>query len=186
MALDIEFKRELHLHDEGYDTDANYEFTSAPEEDYLHLCSNSSDWNLLWPHGSPGMPNTYTNIYPKRKASGTLTPADNPQMSELQEPTPMTTMVPDNNEEEEYFPTVSLDDAVWPKETILERDLCIYMAPRRPGASYPSQIPTQPQEPVYEPATLEELMDSMFSDMPNLVNISKEVFFQNWLYTPWM
>ena len=72
---------------------------------------------------------------------------------------------PDNDEEED-FPAVTMDDLVWSEETILERDLCIYMAPRKPRGSYPSQIPTQLQEPVCESATLEELMDSMFSDMP--------------------
>ena len=42
------------------------------------------------------------------------------------------------------------------------------MAPERPEASYSSQIPTQPQELVYEPVALEEPMDSIFSDMTNL------------------
>ena len=37
LALEIEFKRELYLHDEDYDTDAN-----TTKEYCLHLCSSSS------------------------------------------------------------------------------------------------------------------------------------------------
>ena len=60
------------------------------------------------------------------------------------------------------------------------------MSLTRPEASYPSQIPAQLQEPVYESATLEELMDIMFSNMPNIITIPKEVLIQNYLYAPWM
>ena len=72
------------------------------------------------------------------------------------------------------------------EEPILERDLFIHMALRRPEDSYPSQVPTQLQEHVYESVTLKEPMGSMFSDMPNLINVPKEMLFQNYLYTPWM
>ena len=95
-------------------------------------------------------------------------------------------MDPDENEEEKDFPTAPQDKLVWSEEPIPERDLCIHMAPRWPEANYPSQMPTQLQEPVYESATLKESKDSLFSDMPNLINVPKEVFFQNYLYTPWM
>ena len=95
-------------------------------------------------------------------------------------------MDPNDDEEEEDFPTAPLDDLVWSKEPIPERDLCIHMAPGRPEASYPSQIPIKPQEPVYKSAILEEPMYKMFSDMSNLINIPKEVLFWSSLYAPWM
>ena len=91
-----------------------------------------------------------------------------------------------DDEEEEYFPTAPLNDLIWSEEPKQERDLCIYMAPRRPEASYPSQIPTKPQESAYKSPTLEELMDSMFSDMPDIIYIPEEVLFQNYLYAPWI
>ena len=94
-------------------------------------------------------------------------------------------MDPNNNEEED-FPIALLDNSVWTEEMILERDLCIYMSLRKPETSYPSQIPTQLQEPVYKSATLEGPMDSMISDMPNLIDVPKEVLFQNYLDTPWV
>ena len=92
----------------------------------------------------------------------------------------------DEEEEEDDFPTTPLDNSVWSEEPMPERDLCIHMAPRKPETSYPSQIPIKPQEPIYESATLEEPMDSMISDIPNLTDIPKEVFFQNYLYILWM
>ena len=60
------------------------------------------------------------------------------------------------------------------------------MALRRPKASYPPQMPTQSQEPVYRYASLKELMDSIFINMPNLTDAPKEVLFQNYLYAPLM
>ena len=69
---------------------------------------------------------------------------------------------------------------------IPERDLCIHMALRKPEASYPSQIHTTPQEPVYKSAILEKPMDSMFSDMPDLTDTPEKVLFPNYLYAPWM
>ena len=59
----------------------------------------------------------------------------------------------DDNEEEEDFPTGPLDDLVWSKEPIPERDLCIHMALRKLETSDPSHIPTQSEEPVYKSAT---------------------------------
>ena len=49
-------------------------------------------------------------------------------------------------EEEEDFPTASLDDLVWSEEPLLDRDLCIHMALRKSETSYPFQIPTPLQE----------------------------------------
>ena len=92
----------------------------------------------------------------------------------------------DSDDKEEDFPTAPLDDFVWSKEPIKERDLCIHMAPRKPEISYPSQIHIQLQEPVYESATLEEPLESIIRDMPNLINIPKDMLFQNYLYAPWM
>ena len=60
------------------------------------------------------------------------------------------------------------------------------MSLRRPETSYLSQILTHLQESVNESATLEESMGNMFSDMPDLIDIPKDVLFQNYLYTPWM
>ena len=88
----------------------------------------------------------------------------------------------DDDEEEEDFPTAPLDDLVWSEEPIPARHVCIYRALRKPEASFPFQIPTQSQYPVYESATLEELMESMFGYMQDLIDIPKEVLFQNYLY----
>ena len=38
-------------------------------------------------------------------------------------------------EEEEYFPTAPLDDEVWSKDPIPERDLCIHVAPEKSAVS---------------------------------------------------
>ena len=97
-------------------------------------------------------------------------------MSKLQQLTPPA-VDPDDDKEEEDFHTAPLDDSVLSEEPIPERDLCIHMALRKPEASNPSLIPTQLQEPAYESATLEEPMDSMISDMPDLINIPKEMIF---------
>ena len=82
-----------------------------------------------------------------------------------------------DDEEEEDIPTAFLDDLVWPEESIPERDLCIHMAAREPETGYPSQIPIQPQEPIYESAILIKHMDSMITYMPNLINIPKKCTF---------
>ena len=52
--------------------------------------------------------------------------------------------------------------------------------------NYPSQITTPLQETIYALAMLEEPMDNMINDMPDLIDIPKEVLFQNYLYPPWM
>ena len=92
----------------------------------------------------------------------------------------------DDDDNEEHFPTVPLDDSVWSEEPILERDLYIHMAPKIPEASYSSQIPIQPQESVYEPVAPEEQIDSKFIDMINLIDVPQEVLFESYLYTPWL
>ena len=90
----------------------------------------------------------------------------------------------DDVKEEENFPQHPWMTQYGLRKSITERDLCIHMALRKPETSYPSQIPTQPQELIYESATLEEPMDSMISDMPNLIiDIPEEVLFQNCIYT---
>ena len=42
------------------------------------------------------------------------------------------------------------------------------------------------QEPIYESIIQDEPMDSMESGISNLINIPKEVFFQNYLYPSWI
>ena len=91
-----------------------------------------------------------------------------------------------DDNDEVHFPTAPLDDPVWSEEPIPDRDLCIHMALRKSEISYPSQIPMPLQEPIYESITLAEPMNSTDSDIPNFINIPKEVFFQNYLYPPWM
>ena len=50
--------------------------------------------------------------------------------------------------------------------------------------SYPSQIPTPLQEPISKLVTQEEPMDSTDSDIPNLIDITKEVLFHDYLLLP--
>ena len=44
-----------------------------------------------------------------------------------------------------------------------------------------SKYPPNLQEPVYKSAILEDPMDSMSCDMPDLIDVLKEVLFQNYL-----
>ena len=56
---------------------------------------------------------------------------------------------PDSNDdaEEADFPTAPLNDLVWSKETIPDRQLCIHMAIDNSGTSYFPHLSTLPQEP---------------------------------------
>ena len=91
-----------------------------------------------------------------------------------------------DNGVEKSFHTAPLDDLLWSKEPIPERYLWIHMAPDKPETSYPSQISMALQEPINEPVTWAELMDSMDSDIPNLIDVPEEVIFQDNILQPWM
>ena len=58
------------------------------------------------------------------------------------------------------------------------------MAPDKSETSHSSQIPTQSQDLINEP--VEEPMDSTDSDIPNLIDIPKEVLFHDYLLPPWI
>ena len=60
------------------------------------------------------------------------------------------------------------------------------MAPDKSETSYPSHIPTPSQESINDSITNAESMDSMDSDMLNLIDVPEEVLFQNYLLPSWM
>ena len=91
-----------------------------------------------------------------------------------------------DNDTEENFPTASLDDPVWCKIPIPDRDLCIHMAVGKSETSYPSQISTPSQEPINKSITQEEPMDSTESDIPDLIDILEDALFQHYLLLPWI
>ena len=68
----------------------------------------------------------------------------------------------------------------------MDRDLCIHMALDKSVTSYPSQISTQSQGSINDSVTKAEPINSMDSDMPNLINVPKEVLFQDYLFPPWL
>ena len=84
-----------------------------------------------------------------------------------------------NDDTEENFPTSPLDDPVWYKESISDRELCIYMALNKSETSYPSQTLSLPQKPINEPIPQEETMDITKRVIPDLINIPKEVLFND-------
>ena len=95
------------------------------------------------------------------------------------------TVDPENDVKEEDFPTGPWITQYGPMN-LHWKWICKYTWFQENQTSYPSQIPTQLQGPVYESATLEKPIDSVISDMLNLINDPKEVLFQNYLYAPWM
>ena len=183
LALETEFERAMYLRDEGYDIDANYNLPQAKQENYLCLCSYSSGMKLpLIPWGPQESKMHPLTSAPKgRPIEPPLQQMTHRCLSFRHAPPPVVDH-DDEEEEEEYFPTAPLDDLVWSEEPVLERALYIHMAPKRPEASYSSQIPTQPQELVYEPVFPEELMEGMFSDMINIIDIPQQVLFESFLY----
>ena len=82
---------------------------------------------------------------------------------------------------EENFPTTAIDYPVWSEEPAPERDLYIHMVVNK---LEPSHIPTPLQEPIDEPINQEEPMESMDSDIPDLINVPKEVLFQEYILPP--
>ena len=185
LAFEIMFERGLYLHNEGYDTDVDYDLPQPLKKtDYIYVVTSTAETSfdpmgyqrsaipafMSTPIGRPAEPLLLQMVHRHLNFDDSPPPA----------------VVPDDDKEEEDFPTALLDDLVWSKECIPERELCIHMALRKPETSHPSQIPSQLQEPVYESATLEEPMDSMISDMPDFINVPKQVLFWNYLCTPWM
>ena len=69
---------------------------------------------------------------------------------------------------------------------LYQTEICAFISLTKSETSYLSQIPTAPQKPMYESIIQEMAMDSIISDMPNLINVPKEVFFLDFLYPPWM
>ena len=63
---------------------------------------------------------------------------------------------------------------------ILDRELCIHMAPDKSETSYSSQLPTQLWELINEPIAWEKTIDDTDSDMPDLINVPEEVLFQDY------
>ena len=92
----------------------------------------------------------------------------------------------DNDEKDKYFPTTPLDDMVWSEEPIPERDLCINMDPGNSQASYPSRQMSIHRDPFTRQPPKLNWMDSMFSDMPNIIDITEEVPIQEYLLESWV
>ena len=116
----------------------------------------------------------------------------------------------DEDDEEEYILTACLDDNVWSEELILERDLCIHMAPWKSESSYtpqtttypeepileqmtaypqepiPKQTTTYPQEPIPKTVTLEDALSNLFSNMPDIIDNLNEALFHEILLEPWV
>ena len=154
--------------------------TTATAQIYPHLCSILSGWSFLWPLRLPGiLIPTFSSTQKGRPAKPPLHQmvCRHPNFDD----SPPAAFNSDDDEKED-FPQAHLNDSLWSEKPILNRDWCICMSPRTSETTYPSQIPTQPQEPIHESATIEEPMDSMIRDMPSLIDVPREVLSQNYLY----
>ena len=112
--------------------------------------------------------------------------------------------------EEEYFPTAPLDEEVWLKEPIPERDLCIHMIPRRQDTNHTSWACAYPQEYIPEQATSypqeynpkqgtanpeasaseaitwDKVLSDLLCNMPDTVDDSSEELIQEFILESWV
>ena len=141
LPLEIKFKRELYLHDEGYDTDANYD-SPQPFKMTTHIyvvrataetAFQTTVYLSSTPKGRPAEPTLHWMAHRHLKFGDPPPPAVDPN---------------NNLEEENSYSTPGWIGLV--QGTYTGKDLCIHIAPRRPEGNYHSDIPTQPQEPLYD------------------------------------
>ena len=147
LALEIEFKRELHLQNEGNDTDANYDLPQPLKKTaYIYVVTAvvETSFDPIGYHGFGYHGSTkpaFTSTLTGRPAEPTLHQMVHRGLSHDDLPSPVVDS--NDDEEEEDFPTAPCDDWVWSVEPIPERDLCIHMAQRKPETSFlPKYHPT--------------------------------------------
>ena len=138
LALEVKFELALHQQNEGYDTDNIYYLPKPLKRPTCSHVVTTKNKGSIDPWGSQGgsactppLTRTGRAVEPlsHRLAWKCLNFSDMP---------PTIMECKDEDKEEEYFPTAPLDEEVWLKEQIPERDLCIHMAPRRPETNYTS------------------------------------------------
>ena len=81
LALKVEFEKVLHLHNESYDTDVNYNLPQPFKKTACIYVVASVAETSFGPMGKKVVCNTHLPIYPDRKASRAPTSSNGPQMS---------------------------------------------------------------------------------------------------------
>ena len=172
VALEIEFKLALHLQDEGYATDNNYDLPQPLQTTACVYVVTST--TKASPHGiySTNLPN-----HPDRKGSGTPTLKNGPKTSQFW------WHVPTHHGKQWWwrrgiFPdtTPGWGSMVW--GTNIQK--VPYGSKEVKGQLCP-QTSTHPQEPIHQTITWEEALHSMLSDMLDVIDIPNNALFQEYL-----
>ena len=146
MALKVKFELALHQHNEGYDTDNIYDLSQLLKKATNILVVAITNKGSIYSSGSQGGEASTHPLTPTRRAVEPLFHRWAHKYLNFNDMPPTIMECYYQDKEEEYFPTAPLDDEVWLKEPIPERDLHIRMATRRPETNYTSWTTLNPWE----------------------------------------
>ena len=137
IAGDFEFERALHYHNEGYDSDNDYDLSSPfmrPVHIYLVLMTEASlnpmDYRWAQSHTFPSTARQPRDGLPLYQVVGQ-------QFTFCETPT---SVMDSDDDEEEDFPTVELNDQVWSEEPIPDRQ-CQSITGHTPRPTNPPHNP---------------------------------------------
>ena len=167
LALEVEFKLALHLHNEGYDTDNIYDLPPMFKRTaHIHVVTSKNEGSFKPSDSQGGAVSIPLSTSTGRTAGSPFYRSAWKHIDDMPLP-----IMECNDEEEEYFPTATMDDSVWSKVPKPERDLCIHMAQRCQKLATPPMTTTYPQEPIPEAVTSsEEALRYLLSNMPDIID----------------
>ena len=174
-ALDLEFKRALHYHDEGYDSDNDYRLPGQvmrPVHVYLvsttKVSFNPADYKDAQFPTSPFMPRWPRDELPFHQGVHHCLTFDETPPPEV------------DSDDEEYFPTADFDDPVWSEEPVADsqKHLCIDQIP------IPATPSPQPDQ-VEVPQGLEQMDIKILEDLLDITDVPKELLsdFDSWAHS---
>ena len=181
-ALDLEFERALHHHDEGYESDNDYDLPGPflrPVCVYLVSMTeaflNPKNYKGVQGPTSPSTPSQHRDDLPFCQAVWWWLAFSKTPPSEMDS----------DDDEEEDFSTAEFNDPVWSEEPIPKgQQLCIHQIPYHWITGHSPRPGTLCPQPIHEEVLPEEeLMDiSILHELPDVINVPKELssYFDSW------